>query len=182
MKMSEYNYSIEAKNLNKIYNKNQHTKIEALNNFNIKIPKGSIYGLLGPNGAGKSTFINILGSLVKKDSGTVNICGINIDENPKNNHYTNLKWGTHKENLQVKCLPEGTIREHPRYCGRAPTKYIKKNGEWVLIPSNKPPWNKGMKFGEPDGTIRKRANGYYYIKEEGKWKHIKQKDYFKYGV
>ena len=83
MKMSEYNYSIEAKNLNKIYNKNKHSKIEALNNFNIKIPKGSIYGLLGPNGAGKSTFINILGSLVKKDSGTVNICGINIDENPK---------------------------------------------------------------------------------------------------
>ena len=83
MKMSEYNYSIEAKDLNKIYNKNKHSKIEALNNFNIKIPKGSIYGLLGPNGAGKSTFINILGSLVKKDSGTVNICGINIDENPK---------------------------------------------------------------------------------------------------
>ena len=83
MKMSEYNYSIEAKNLNKIYNKNKHSKIEALNNFNIKIPKGSIYGLLGPNGAGKSTFINILGSLVKKDSGTVNICGIDIDENPK---------------------------------------------------------------------------------------------------
>ena len=116
---------------------------------------------------------------------------LHIDENPKNNHYTNLKWGTHKENLQVKCLPEGTIREHPRYDGRASTKYIKKNGEWVLIPSDKPrgswskgkpAWNKGMKFGEPDGTIRKRANGYYYIKEEGKWKHIKQKDYFKYGM
>ena len=83
MEMSEYNYSIEAKNLNKIYNKNKHLQIEALNNFNIKIPKGSIYGLLGPNGAGKSTFINILGSLVKKDSGTVNICGIDIDEDPK---------------------------------------------------------------------------------------------------
>ena len=62
---------------------------------------------------------------------------LHIDENPCNNHYTNLKWGTHKENLQVKCLPEGTIREHPRYGGRASTKYIKKNGEWVLIPSKK---------------------------------------------
>ena len=103
---------------------------------------------------------------------------LHIDENPCNNHYTNLKWGTHKENLQVKCLPDGTIRNVK---GNV-SKYIKKDGDWVLIPSNKPPWNKGMKFGEPDGTIRKRANGYYYIKEEGKWKHIKQKDYFKYGV
>ena len=34
--------------------------------FNIEIPKGSIYGLLGPNGAGKSTFINLLGGLVVK--------------------------------------------------------------------------------------------------------------------
>tara|TARA_Y100001970_G_scaffold265249_1_gene352659 strand:- start:740 stop:1678 length:939 start_codon:yes stop_codon:yes gene_type:complete len=83
MKMSEYNYSIEAKNLNKNYNKNKNTQIEALKNFNIKIPKGSIYGLLGPNGAGKSTFINILGSLVKKDEGNITICGIDIDKDPK---------------------------------------------------------------------------------------------------
>ena len=62
---------------------------------------------------------------------------MHMDENNKNNHYTNLKWGTHRENMQTTCLPEGTIREHPRYGGRASTKYIKKNGEWVLIPSKK---------------------------------------------
>ena len=81
--MSDYNFAIEAKNLNKTYNKKKQFEIEALVNFNINIPKGSIYGLLGPNGAGKSTFINILGSLVKKDSGKVKICGIDIDKNPK---------------------------------------------------------------------------------------------------
>ena len=80
--MSDYNFSIEAKNLNKIYKKNQKN-IEALIDFNIAIPKGSIYGLLGPNGAGKSTFINILGSLVNKNSGQVEICGIDIDQNSK---------------------------------------------------------------------------------------------------
>jgi ABC-2 type transport system ATP-binding protein len=80
--MSEYSYSIEAVNVNKTYQKKK-LKIDALNNFNIKIPKGSIYGLLGPNGAGKSTFINILGGLVKKNSGKINICGINIDQNSK---------------------------------------------------------------------------------------------------
>jgi len=81
--MSDYNFAIEARNLNKTYNKKKQFEIEALVNFNINIPKGSIYGLLGPNGAGKSTFINILGSLVKKDSGKVKICGIDIDKNPK---------------------------------------------------------------------------------------------------
>ena len=45
--------------------------------------KGSIHGLLGPNGAGKSTFINILGSLVKKDTGNIKICGVDIDKNLK---------------------------------------------------------------------------------------------------
>jgi len=81
--MSDYNFSIEAKNLNKTYNKKKNAEIKALVDFNINIPKGSIYGLLGPNGAGKSTFINILGSLVIKDSGKVKICGIDIDVDAK---------------------------------------------------------------------------------------------------
>jgi len=81
--MSDYNFSIESKNLNKTYYKKNKLSVEALIDFNINIPKGSIYGLLGPNGAGKSTFINILGSLVKKDSGKIKICGIDIDVDAK---------------------------------------------------------------------------------------------------
>ena len=80
--MSDYNYSIEAKNVNKIFYK-RSKKIKALENFDINIKKGSIHGLLGPNGAGKSTFINILGGLVKKNSGTIKICGVDIDKNAK---------------------------------------------------------------------------------------------------
>ena len=80
--MSDYKYSIEAKNVNKtFFKKNQEVK--ALIDFSITIKKGTIHGLLGPNGAGKSTFINILGGLVKKNSGEVNVCGINIDKNIK---------------------------------------------------------------------------------------------------
>ena len=81
--MSEHKFSIEAKKVNKRYAGKESTK-DALTEFNLNIPKGSIYGLLGPNGAGKSTFINILGGLVKKNSGEINICGINIDTNAKN--------------------------------------------------------------------------------------------------
>ena len=80
--MSDYKYSIEAKNVNKIFYKKSQA-INALIDFNIKIKKGSIHGLLGPNGAGKSTFINILGGLVKKNTGTISICGVDIDKNSK---------------------------------------------------------------------------------------------------
>ncbi len=80
--MSDYKYSIEAKNVNKIFYKNSR-EINALIDFDIKIKKGSIHGLLGPNGAGKSTFINILGGLVKKNTGKISICGIDIDKNSK---------------------------------------------------------------------------------------------------
>ena len=80
--MSDYKFSIEAIKVNKIYNK-KDKKIDALNNFNINIKKGSIYGLLGPNGAGKSTFINMLGGLVLKTSGSIKICGVDIDRNSK---------------------------------------------------------------------------------------------------
>ena len=84
--MSDYKYSIEAKNVNKIFYK-KSKKINALIDFDIQIKKGSIHGLLGPNGAGKSTFINILGGLVRKNTGTVTICGIDIDKNPKKSKF-----------------------------------------------------------------------------------------------
>ena len=84
--MSDYIYKIKAKGVNKTFTK-KNKKTLALQDFNIQIKKGSIHGLLGPNGAGKSTFINILGSLVKKDSGVINICNLNIDTATKQSKF-----------------------------------------------------------------------------------------------
>ena len=70
---------IEVKNLIKKYNNDS----VALNIEDLNIPYGSIFGLLGPNGAGKSTFINILAGLTIKNSGSIKICEIDIDSNPK---------------------------------------------------------------------------------------------------
>jgi len=104
-----------------------------------------------------------------------------IDCNKENNHVDNLRWCTRQQNLARNALPEGTIIEHKRKRGNS-TKYIKKDGEWVLIRSENPPWNKGMKLGVPDGTIRKRSGGYYAIKKDGKWIHLRKRDYIKYGI
>ncbi len=84
--MSEYFYSIDAKEVNKTFTK-KTVKTVALKDFNIQIQKGSIHGLLGPNGAGKSTFINILAGLVKKDQGSVKICGLDIDKETKKSKF-----------------------------------------------------------------------------------------------
>ncbi len=55
----------------------------ALKEVSLVIPSGCIFGLLGPNGAGKSTLINILGGLVRKSSGRVRVCGIDLDDAPR---------------------------------------------------------------------------------------------------
>ena len=74
---------LSIKNLNKIYSKNKSQPINALNNLNLEVKEGEIFGLLGPNGAGKSTFINILAGTVVKTSGEVNVWGFNLDKNPR---------------------------------------------------------------------------------------------------
>lgn len=47
----------------------------ALNDFDISIPEGSIYGLLGPNGAGKTTFLRIINQITAPDKGSVFLSG-----------------------------------------------------------------------------------------------------------
>ena len=74
---------LTVKNLNKVYTKNGSKQTHALNNLNLEVKEGEIFGLLGPNGAGKSTFINILGGSVVKTSGEVHVWGFNLDKNPR---------------------------------------------------------------------------------------------------
>lgn len=44
-------------------------------NLNLRVPSGSVYGFLGPNGAGKSTTMKMLLSLIQPTSGEVQIMG-----------------------------------------------------------------------------------------------------------
>ncbi|NNG11540.1 MAG: ABC transporter ATP-binding protein, partial [Arenibacter sp.] len=54
----------------------------AVNNLDLSIDKGEIFGLLGPNGAGKSTTILMLLGLTEVDSGSVKVCGIDSSRYP----------------------------------------------------------------------------------------------------
>ncbi len=75
--------ALKVEKLTKIYSKKSSKKIVALNNLNLEVKDGEIFGLLGPNGAGKTTFLNILAGTVIKNSGVVNVWGYDLDTNPR---------------------------------------------------------------------------------------------------
>ena len=70
-------YAIETFDLTKRYD--DFTAVDALN---MKIDNKSIFGFLGPNGAGKTTTIKMLTCLVQATSGTANVGGYDIANNP----------------------------------------------------------------------------------------------------
>ncbi len=57
-------------------------KVVAVDNIELSVPQGSIYGLLGPNGAGKSTTVRLLCTLLRPTSGTASVAGHDILQEP----------------------------------------------------------------------------------------------------
>lgn len=55
--------------------------IHAVNDLSFSVKKGELFAFLGVNGAGKSTTINIICGQLSKDSGNVQICGANLEDN-----------------------------------------------------------------------------------------------------
>ncbi len=52
-----------------------------LDNINLEVPEGSIYGFLGPNGAGKTTTLKLILGLLKKQQGTITLFGKPLEKN-----------------------------------------------------------------------------------------------------
>ncbi len=52
--------------------------LRAVDNLNISIKKGELYGLIGPNGAGKTTAFNLLTGVYKPDAGKIILDGVDI--------------------------------------------------------------------------------------------------------
>ena len=75
--------ALKVEKLTKIYSKKSSNEIVALNDLNLEVKEGEIFGLLGPNGAGKTTFLNILAGTVIKNSGSVNVWGYDLDKDAR---------------------------------------------------------------------------------------------------
>ncbi|MBO3797708.1 MAG: ABC transporter ATP-binding protein [Thermoproteota archaeon] len=121
-------FVIECESLVKIFKGNP--PVIALDNVNLKVPKGSIYGLFGPNGAGKSTLISILMGLTLPTKGSAKVLGYDVL----------------RESLEIRSrvglLPEGfgfydsmTALENLKYFGLLdgiPADMVKQRAEEIL--------------------------------------------------
>jgi ABC-2 type transport system ATP-binding protein len=60
----------------------QYGKFTAVDDIDLVVPSGELFGFLGPNGAGKTTTFRMIAGILRPTSGTVEIGGIDINRNP----------------------------------------------------------------------------------------------------
>ena len=72
--------SVTAENLVKTYDKG---RVRALDNLSLDVEEGTVLSVLGPNGAGKTTTVRILSTLLRPDSGSATVAGIDVIKNPE---------------------------------------------------------------------------------------------------
>jgi ABC-2 type transport system ATP-binding protein len=71
--------SVIAKDLVKTYDKG---RVRALDGLSLDVEEGTVLSVLGPNGAGKTTVVRILTTLLRPDSGSATVAGIDVIKNP----------------------------------------------------------------------------------------------------
>jgi ABC-2 type transport system ATP-binding protein len=76
--MPEQNYSVVVEGLSKCFG-----GFIAVDQLNLKISEGEVFGFLGPNGAGKSTTIRMLCGLLKPTSGRASVAGFDVGRQPE---------------------------------------------------------------------------------------------------
>lgn len=76
--------TIKVKNLNHIYNENTPFESKALDDVSFEIGEKEFIGLIGHTGSGKSTLIQHLNGLLKGNSGSIQVCGVDISEKKVN--------------------------------------------------------------------------------------------------
>ncbi len=100
-------FEIETQNLSRNFG-----ALVAVNNLNLQIPKGTLFGFLGPNGAGKSTTVKMLTGLLQPTAGEAFISGVSILNSPVE---VKKKIGVLPEDLAL--FDALTIWEHLMLCG-----------------------------------------------------------------
>lgn len=71
--------TVSAENLIKTYDKGS---VRALDGLSLDVAEGTVLSVLGPNGAGKTTTVRILATLLKPDSGSAHVAGIDVIKHP----------------------------------------------------------------------------------------------------
>ncbi|MEL0273818.1 MAG: ATP-binding cassette domain-containing protein [Pontimonas sp.] len=73
---------IQASNLVKTYTAGKRV-VKALDDLSLSVPRGTVQALLGPNGAGKTTTVKVLTTLIRPDSGSATLGGVDVLAQPE---------------------------------------------------------------------------------------------------
>lgn len=69
---------LAASNLTKVYGSKRGVQYKAIDHFHITIEKGEFVGVMGPSGSGKTTLLNMLSTIDKPSSGSIEINGVKV--------------------------------------------------------------------------------------------------------
>jgi len=128
--------------------------LTAVDNLDLTIEKGEIFGLLGPNGAGKTTTVLMLTTVIKPSSGTAVVGGYDVRENP--NDVRRLIGICFQEpKILWVSTPLDVLNWHAKVCGLS-TQERKRRVKQVLEDVNM--WDdRGKKVHDLSGGMKKRV-------------------------
>jgi len=87
--------------------------IVALQNINLSVEKGEVFGIIGPDGAGKTTFLRILTGVMTPSSGEVNVCSVDVVKRP---NLVKTKIGVVPQTFSL--YPDLTVEENLNFFRR----------------------------------------------------------------
>ena len=105
-------YILETKALEKKYN-----KFKAIDNLNMHIPKGAIYGLIGKNGAGKTTLIRLICGLQKPTSGTFMMYGVSNTDKKMKEERKRIGAIVETPSIRIDATAEDNLKEQYKILG-----------------------------------------------------------------
>ncbi|MEO6845991.1 MAG: ABC transporter ATP-binding protein [Chthoniobacterales bacterium] len=129
--MSQTSYAVSIENLTKVYPVPfRKTRIVAVNDLNLTVHAGEVYGLIGPNGSGKSTTMKVILGLVTPTVGTAQIFGKDVTDVgsreqvgflPENPYFYKFLTG------------EETLRFYGKLCGLSGAKLRSRVDELLAL-------------------------------------------------
>jgi len=120
---SELPPALEASGISKAF-RTKRSSLQVLDNVSLTVQKGEFVSIVGPSGSGKSTLFHIIGGLVKPDTGTVHMNGMEVTGQQGHISYMPQQpalfpWRTIEDNVLLSQEVQGTVdkdtRENARY-------------------------------------------------------------------
>ncbi|PIT38651.1 methionine ABC transporter ATP-binding protein [Snodgrassella alvi] len=134
-------------NIKKTYIKNKQ-QVHALNDINLTVDTGDIYGLIGWSGAGKSSLIRLVNQLEKPTSGIVKVDGVDLNKldvkaqraHKKKigmifQHFNLLESKTVAQNIAIPLVLQGLNKEEIEHRVEAMLSYVDLSGKKASYPS-----------------------------------------------